>query len=469
MTEHDISELVKHFSSAINVDSVETIISSDALLTELTPLLFDANHHQAAYDLLLLILQSKPKKSETVASSILSYIQSLQLSDDFLLSDALLKLLASQLHSPVVSLATQSSHALQRLCHIRPPTIDRLVKQDGILLPIPDAKDSTVMIRYYTLIANMLSSQKDLTSYINGNGADNVKGSLFHNLLKGLENDSDPLLQLSLLEVLEQADPLFLQNEAWDGTSLDFVLNSMTGNGKSKELHPFGAGAALRLLALRKGTSSTEQFYALLENFAKNMSGEIEKIGFIDGLATFCTNDESLNLILTKYNEGSGLLLDEWLNLRGGQSKLKAVVLNSVAQVLKRQTLSHDLRLGLFKTIGAVNDVGSGADSIEVVMTYVKSKVVELRFGAYELLTAVAGVKLGSHTLMRYGGFYEFCCNRNSEVVKEGKELKFGLVKALVRSDVKGLLSDEVVSRLEQVVKDGPYYVEGNKRDVALE
>lgn len=490
----DLKELVAKFSPLINVESLETIFTSpfDTLFSELTPLLFDPTHHHAAHHLLITFLKSNSNhetqtktqtRSMKVASYILSYTQKLQPSDTFVTSDAILQLFVSQLHSPVVSLATQSSQALETLCAIRPPVIERLLKsqqhghghghehEHGILHPIP-VEDSTIMIRYYTLIAKIIPPS-DLSRHFDNYNSDGIDTGmhLFQPFLNGLRDDNDPLLQLSLLEVLEQAGEELIRNDAWDGTDLDIILQSMTGNsngsGASTSLHPFDAGAALRILALRE--SSPEKFYGMVQNFSREMSGEVEKIGFVDGLTTFCRTDEGLAILLSKQSDNENELLSEWLSFRrGGQSKLKAVVMNSVAQVLKRDTLSHDLRLNLFKAIGIVNDVGGGRDSVEMIMKYVKSQIVELRFGAYELLTAVAGVETGANLLMRYGGFFEFCCNRNLEVVKEGKELKFGLVEAVHGSDIKGLLSDEVVKVLEQVIADGPYYVKGIQYDVAL-
>ena len=75
---------------------------------------------------------------------------------------------------------------------------------------------------------------------------------------------------------------------------------------------------------------------------------------------------------------------------------------------------------------------------------------------------------LGILFLMKYGQFFEFLWTRNLEVVKEGKEMIFCLMEAVVKSSVMGLLSDEVVKALEVVVEQGPYYVK-NVRDVGLE
>lgn len=54
-------------------------------------------------------------------------------------------------------------------------------------------------------------------------------------------------------------------------------------------------------------------------------------------------------------------------------------------------------------------------------------------------------------------GLIEFLLNRNLEVAKECKELKYEVVKALSTSTT---LDHSVLSRLQEFVKEGPFYVE---------
>jgi len=443
-TDQEIKDLVAKLSPTdAEPASIEGLIeSSPTLCSDLTPFLFDPVHHNAAQDLLTSILGQKPSLLSTAASSILNHILKLTPSDTFHISDSILKLIVNQMHNSTVSIATKSTHALQTLCAVRPPLVETILQ---LLQPIPT--DSTIMIRYYTLITQIIP-QIDMIEH----------ADLFKPFMDGIKDDNDPLLQMSLLEILEGTRDELIHD--WDG--LDPVLLSMAGAGAngSGSLHPFCAGAALRLLA--KGNVPAEKFHEVLIAFGRNMKGELEKIGFIDGMTTFCQKEQHLKMVLKEEE-----LLSEWLSLRMGQSKLKVVVMNSVAKVLQSHVVSDELCLDLYRAIGEVNDVGGGANSTEVIMGYVKTQIVELRLGAYELLTAVAGTKKGSHLLMRYGGFFEFLCNRNLEVVKEGKELKFSLVQAVLNSEVKGLLADDAVKVLQQVVDGGPYHVT-NTRDPML-
>ena len=503
-------------SASLDVEALLSKQSPASLIASIIPHLFhtDAGHRSAAERLLTSILSYKPSVSTSASpspsinvsmlsittASILSFIQTLTPSTEFNISNSTLQLMVNQLTHSTISIADNISNAIQSLTSIRPPLITDILE---LIQPIIK-KDATVMIRCYALIFQIIPSD-----FMNCN-ENTLYEDIMQPLMDGLANEDDALLQMSLLEILETTGQNteegrgrtqeLIQN--WDNTNLDKILLRMVGYPKG-DLHPFCAGAALRILAIKGGRvhvyvhvhshsdslmeedpfMTGEEFVKVLLHFGRNMNGEIEKIGFIDGIATFCKlSEEKLEMVLENQE-----LLEEWLNLRRGQSKLKAVVMSSVSNVLMggleleqqqeqvqvqaqaqdARKRSHAIKLKLFQMIGTANDVGRGQDSSELIMEYVKGQVVELRLAAYELLTGVARINMGSHMLMQFGGFFEFLCNRNLEVVKEGKVLKYALVNAVVESDVAGLLAEDIVKMLEQVVADGPFFVK-QVRDVAL-
>jgi hypothetical protein len=392
---------------------------------------------------------------------------------DFQIYSSTLKLVISQLSHTSVSVADMFAAVLESLCVVRPTITGDILQW---LLPIPK-DDATLMIRYYAIIFKIIPPVNKRREYLltfDESTATRMERDLMKPFLVGLQNDQDPLLQMGLLEILQQASDArnddFIHN--WYEPDLDRSLLKMVGQqDQNGELHPFCSGAALKMLSNRDKFLSRQEFLSVLLHFARHMSGEVEKIGFIDGITTFCCHESihdtegSSNLGLILQNQE---LLDEWLNFRVAQSKLRAVVMNSVSKVLGVESILHANRLELYQMIGRVNNVGRDEDTTQIIMQYVRGQVVELRLAAYDILTAVAKVHMGAHMLMRFGGFFEFLCNRNLEVVKEGKELKYGLVKAIVSSEVRGLLADDVVRALEQVVLDGPYFVK-KIRDVAIE
>lgn len=496
----DIQDLLIKLSSddSSSLDDLLSSSSTTKIFSSLAPFLFNPDYNTIAHTILTTILQKKPTLLPAASSSIHNHItQKLAPSDEFVVSEQLLRLMVQQLQmvdtdprlhnsnsSSSTSIATQSIQALQTLCTIRPPLVQTLL---SILKNIP--KDSTIMIRYYTLILQIIPELNSDCSMNDEDDDGNDGTEIWKPLMDGLRDENDPLLQMSILELLEvmdrddliqdwkELDPIMLrmvgmnidtedydQDEPMDGTTRKFKVSSLP-------LHPFCAGAALRILAKRN--IPLDLYRHVLLSFGRKMSGEVEKIGFVDGISTYicCQRNENNASNALKAILGERELLEEWLNLRMGQSKLKVVVMNSISTVLLSNFVQEEegqsLCMALYQSIGDINDVGAGHSTTEIIMEYVKSQLVELRLGVYELLTAVAKNDKGAHELMRYGGFFEFLCNRNLEIVKEGKELKFDLVKSIVHSKVIGLLASEVVEKLDQVIEDGPYYVKDN-RHVAL-
>lgn len=54
-------------------------------------------------------------------------------------------------------------------------------------------------------------------------------------------------------------------------------------------------------------------------------------------------------------------------------------------------------------------------------------------------------------------GLIEFLLNRNIELTKDCKEMKYEIVKALATSTT---IDQPTLSRLQEFVKEGPFYVE---------
>lgn len=523
----EVQELLTFFDTASPqpILSVDTLLqnfsatsSPKSIFDSIVPHIFhkDPKHQEAAETLFVGIISHKPLWLLDAATAMRSYARSLvengldSKQACIIIYPSTLKLMIDQLSHSNVSIADVFATVVETLCLFQPDLTGTVL---DLLCPIP-VNDATLMIRYYTLCFKIIPT---------ASAAATNHPLLMKPFLSALQNDQDPLLQISLLEILQQIgdwrDDDFLEN--WYEPELDRALLKMVGQnvqviqqqgekarvqiqyGGDGGLDPFCSGAALRLLAMRHQHLDQNDYVQVLMYFGRNMNGEVEKIGFVDGITTFCCchvvvrNDHKKDALslsssasvatttttTTSINEGGNVaaepsnldlvlqnqeLLNDWLTLRMGQSKLKAVVMNSVARVLQVKELLHSSRLELYEMIGKVNDVGGGEDTTQIVMQHAKGQVVELRLAAYEILTAVAKVHMGAHVLMKFGGFFEFLCNRNLEIVKEGKELKYGLVKAVWNSEVKGLLADDIARALEQVVLDGPFYVK-QVRDVAVE
>jgi hypothetical protein len=58
---------------------------------------------------------------------------------------------------------------------------------------------------------------------------------------------------------------------------------------------------------------------------------------------------------------------------------------------------------------------------------------------------------------------------REAEKIKEGREAKYSVVDTILKGEVKGLLADDIVRKLDQYLKEGPHYVKTITWELATE
>ena len=216
--------------------------------------------------------------------------------------------------------------------------------------------------------------------------------------------------------------------------------------------------------------------------------GEVERIALVGAVSSLAAvSEDALSALLEEEErgeEGKGgeegvVLCEEWLDVgRMPQSKLKALVLCSIARVMDpslgvfdgpdegdgaisriRYVPSSRMSAKLFRCFGRVNN--NGRDTPEtLLLNFAKSPFVEVRLAAYELMRAfVSNVDAGATVLLSQVGFLELLLSCERETVKEGKEAKFAIVRAVLTSAARELLADKVVQDLERVLMEGPYRV----------
>ena len=168
--------------------------------------------------------------------------------------------------------------------------------------------------------------------------------------------------------------------------------------------------------------------------------------------------------------------------LNVAQPKIKAAILVSIANVLDHRkaisdgrasytpllssstTVSNETCMKLFSTLGRVNGRSSGyyhSDTTELLLKLVQSPIHEIRFGVYRLFEAISKYSMGGQVLMTNSNFYtNFLTQRDTiETTYEGRILKFNIVQALhANGSLKQLLSNDVITQLEQYLSQGPHY-----------
>lgn len=94
------------------------------------------------------------------------------------------------------------------------------------------------------------------------------------------------------------------------------------------------------------------------------------------------------------------------------------------------------------------------------LLQYCKSPFLDLRCGALAILRAIASQVWGAKELASFPGFLEYLLDRSTETTKEGKECKFALVEALIKSPIiEDIYNVEAMFQLREYYKMGPFYV----------
>jgi hypothetical protein len=342
---------------------------------------------------------------------------------------------------------------------------------------------STVCVRWATAVVEISSLDDSTMQSALACGAFDLLSAM-------MTDDSDPLLQMSVIDLIEKLaliKPMHQERARWLFTdTVTQPLLQLAGGEEEGDPDPILGGSALRVIAaLCKlghrdsslfGLSETELtigFHRALHNF--EASGELDRLAMVDAISSFASaSPDALNLVLN-----DDVTREAWLSLSVAQPKLKSVILTSIAMVLDPSsevdsngdsiTTSsappNDIAMKLYAAIGST----SNTDTTKLVVTMARSPLTEIRLGAYTLLTAVAKLATGGQVLFTHPGFYEWLMDRARESTMEGREAKYGIVKAIVGSEVKGLLSDVIVRKLEDYLKQGPHYHKPISWELAVE
>ena len=226
-------------------------------------------------------------------------------------------------------------------------------------------------------------------------------------------------------------------------------------------------------------------FNYILQTIVHDSYDDVEKIHFVNSIITFIQgssidgdDDNNESSARLKYVIDESNLVNFWFDFRQGNSKFKAMILNSFAQVMKshpidsgskNSNISDEMCLIMFERIGYVN---GNRTTMDVLMDLVKSSIIEIRLATYQVFESMIinrKKKSGQHLLIGHLGFLDMLLSRNTEEIKEGKEMKYVIVNGILNSEMKGFLSETVIRSLEQYVDQGPYFYNAVGGDVLLE
>lgn len=408
-----------------------------------------------------------------------------------IVSPECINVIASQLTGDDVEVATNATDTMVACCRkLGPEFADpalRAVTESwrNTLKQLSTDRNraSTVCVRWATAVVEISSLDDSTMQSALACGAFDLLSAL-------MTDDSDPLLQMSVIDLIEKLasiKPMHHERARWLFTdTVTKPLLQRAGGDEEGEPDPILGGPALRVIAalckLGHRDSSllgsaeaelTVGFHRALHNF--EASGELDRLAMVDAISSFASaSPDALDLVLN-----DEVTREAWLSLSVAQPKLKSAILTSIAMVLDPSTEvdangdsittcsapPNDIAMKLYASIGSTNNT----ETTKLVLTMARSPLPEIRLGAYTLLSSVAKLGTGGQVLFTHPGFYEWLMDRERESTKEGREAKYAIVEAIVGSEVKGLLSDAIVRKLEEYIKQGPHYHKPISWELAVE
>jgi hypothetical protein len=456
------------------------VLAPSLFLGESNPAM-EMNHVDALSVILLLASLDGPTYLKPASRAIKSFAELLATSSteqDIVVSDDLLTVLVAQLSGNDVEVSANATAAITACCRrLGSPLSDRAIR--SIAESWRRTWDSTNNRQEATTICVRLASAVVELACLGDAAMESAVESGAMNLLVAMLTDvSDPLLQMSTMDLVEQLAntlPMHGNRARWlfSPSILQPLLQMAGADGDCAD--PILGGPALRVLSTLcrlghkdaslfglGGNDLVTRFHHALRNF--NGSAELERLALVDAISSFASaSPDALEAVLQDAE-----IKTSWLSLSVAQPKLKSVILKSVALVIDpipetdangdsiiATVPSNASAIRLYATLGIVNN----RDATELLLSLATSPFVETRLGAYALLEAVAKQGTGAQVLLSNDSFYTFLISREGESIKEGKEAKFAIVQAIMDSPARGLLSDEVVQILDTLLKQGPHYV----------
>lgn len=489
---------------------LEEMVSPQAIMGRLAPLLFLPDEsprkfqvsHDVALSILSLLVSHNPTKY-LEAASIAVREEAVRLSsaadEPMHVSTPLLNVIIQQLTSGMTGVSSQADQTLIVCCR----KLGVEILGGAALRSLIDAwrqawngpaavgsnnraEASTICVRCASCIAEIATLGDDFMREAISSGAMTL-------LLQLLGDENDVLLEMASLDILEKLvmiRPMHTQRAQWlYSEAVLLPLLEMAGGTDETVADPVLGGPALRVLSQlcklghddsqlfgRAGDYLLKGFHQALHNF--DVSSEIDRLAIIDAISSFASaSPDALNLVLD-----DPVTRQHWLNVGVAQPKLKAAILCSIAMVLDPAIevdnngdtvtnasialLEENGSRRLYHTFGQVNN----DEPTALILALARSPLPEIRIGAYTLLTAVAKIPSGPQILLGEAQFLEFLLSRPPiETTKEGREAKYGLVRTIYNSSVRGLLAQNIVQDLEKYLQQGPHYAETVSWELATE
>lgn len=450
----------------------------DALMRTLIPFLFTPGSEDSIVDsntslqVLVCLVAWKPdlylkSASRAIKATLRGRLQSPDAT--FSISTDLLKVLIEQLVSTSdVEVSENAVESVVVACQLSQVSLTKLTLELLHTSLVDTLRDlPTNRVDASTKSVRCLSTVVQLACL--GDAATQAAAPCLDMLLQLLQDSADPLLQMSVLDLLERLTttetPLNAARAVWCLRNASSPLLRLAGSD-GNDPDPFMGGASLRTLAaICQGTTAVKELHSevssLLNTFPSilkkaTFSNADERLILIDATSSFASISETtMDAVLQ-----DRVLRETWLSLSSAQPPLKSAILVSISKSLTRTTTASEQQMGktLLTALATVND---RSDFTQVVVPLLSTCPV----GAYALAEAIIlhlpngpAQRLLPHMVATILG-------RDPD--KDIREARYSVVQAILQSGVKDCLGDDVVKQLQERADNGPHYVKPVRWEVA--
>jgi len=351
---------------------------------------------------------------------------------------------------------------------------------------LTNSQISIISIRYFCLLGHLAMQSNNAMEVIHKSKS---LDEILYAVLLSSDAAMDPLMRLSAIDFLEYMcrEPMHEERSKWllSKRTVDCLL-CLAGEDSNgiAESDPVLGGPSLRLLSkfcriiqhdasllvLDGGKGLLQGFRTAL--LKTNTSGELDRLSYIDSVSSFsASSSDALYSILHDKEIRSA-----WLHIGSAQAKMKAAILHSVAQVIDppkdisrgNQKMATISNASVMELINAFGDENSCPTS-ELLLMLVQKPIMEPRLAAFDLMRAICTRGVGARLMLSQTGVFEYLVNRETESSKEGRESKYNVVVAIMNSEAKNLLAENIVKDFTDIVKKGPHYIETKTWDMMTE
>lgn len=316
-------------------------------------------------------------------------------------------------------------------------------------------------------------------------------------LLQMLQDSSDPLLQISVLDLVAsslETPPASVGAEPRQLLPGEETLAWLTGAAFATPIldmleDPLLAGPALhcvsRLLALLLTVSmptsddAQQASQRLSQRILRHIQEEIgvttnetDRLAVVDSLVQL---SHSPGFLEASILEAPAIRTAWWGDLsRIANPQLPAAIVSSLAQVVQHLAIAEadSARLGVrvYVQFGLDNGVPDGTNTTDWLSTkYATSPLAELKIATYTLWEALACHTTGMTLLSASEAFWRIVLEPNREDTTEARLAKYALRKTVHRAS-QGFLASSLQRKLESLIGVGPHgRIAGPSHDTALE